>query len=363
MKKETNLLKYAEIPSSSNLSAYPTIVDIMEIIAEQEEAEVETFSPIQRTIIGEMVRPGSYIVIRGENEGDTELIPTGKRIFTTYRGESSFHPICKASLYRNYTEYGQLLSDLQISELKVLLDSHHIIKDLIENPLYHPQLANPFYLHLHYEGLAQHYGIHTRLLDFTNDKWTAAFFATTRWEQDHYCPILSTNSVNAYGVLYYNEQQNTYNPVIRPIGLHYFNRPGAQSGFALYMDKNADLNKDASIKRIFFRHDSYASSIVYSMNQKGDKLFPNDSLVYKVKEIINSKVFSNSALAICKQSYYANLSDDEFQRLLKKYDISSQSASIVSFSEDEVKQEWQNWLNGGKQKYLQSLLIIPLIHL
>ena len=348
--------KYSEIPSCKNLTSYPTIIDIVEMIAEQEEKSVESFSPLQSTPISKMIRNGFYTVIRGEKEGTTELVPTSKSGLTTYRGQNRFNETCRPSLYRDYNEGNELYSHLQISELKVLLDSHPVIASIAGNSLYHPQIG-AIHLNIHYEGLAQHYGIHTRLMDFTNDKWTAAFFATTHWVNNTYEPVYPDKD-NRYGILYIADPSN---PEMHAIGLQYFNRPGAQSGFALRMTPNQDLNQLPTIRKIFFRHDANASSVTYSMNQKGSRLFPEDSLIEKVDSIIKSKTFSNAAIAVCKESYYRTLPADEFKLLLDRYGISSQPEPVVSFPDEELTKEWNAWIKDGADRYLSSLHVLPLI--
>ena len=42
---------YQELPTPSNISAYPTIIDIVEAIAETEEEKISSFSPLRRTIL------------------------------------------------------------------------------------------------------------------------------------------------------------------------------------------------------------------------------------------------------------------------------------------------------------------------
>ncbi len=69
---------------------------------------------------------------------------------------------------------------------------------------------------------------------------------------------------------------------MEPIGLNFFNRPGAQNGFGLKMSHNADLNSMRNVKKIFFRHDKNASQTIFSMNQQGKKLFPDDSLIQRL---------------------------------------------------------------------------------
>lgn len=97
------------------------------------------------------------------------------------------------------------------------------------------------------------------------------------------------------------------------------------------------------------------------MNQKGSRLFPEDSLIEKVDSIIKSKTFSDAAIAVCKESYYRTLSVDEFKLLLDRYGISSQTEPVVSFPDEELTKEWNAWINNGADRYCRSLHVLPLI--
>ena len=159
--------KYSETPSCKNLTSYPTIIDIVEMIAEQEEKSVESFSPLQSTPISEMIRNGFYTGIRGEKEGTTELEPTSKSGQTTYRGQNRFYETSRPSHYRDYNEGNELYSHLQISELKVLLDSHPVIASFIISS---PNRSNPSQYPLRRSGTTLRYpyptyGFYQRQMD------------------------------------------------------------------------------------------------------------------------------------------------------------------------------------------------------
>lgn len=352
--------KYATAPSESNVSSYPTIIDIMEEIAEEEEKESELDDPLHPTILTRMARKGFYVLAKEEDSEFVELLPAAKNHRLLYRGQSVYYENCKPSLYRNFNACEQLLCNLQVAELKVLLDSHPILNSLTKNKFRHYQLADPIRFKIHYRGLAQHYGIPTELFDFTVDKWTAAFFATTRYVNGSYIPIVGKEALNKYGVLYIYDNYLNEKLEAKPIGLHYFNRPGVQSAYALAMKEGQNLNDLEGIRKLFFRHDAEASSIVYAMLRAGEALFPEDSLTEKVKTIIDKKTFSLAALVECNASYY-HLPDDVFRELVEKFDIRVQSTPVVSFEGDILDKEWTDWHNGGKERYLNSLVVIPFI--
>lgn len=355
--------QYEVLPTGNQISAYPTMLDILEELSEDEEKKIETFDPLRRTIIAPLVRNGFYLVANSNDEpGFVELMPTGRNKTVLYRGQSCYYGECKPSLYRNYNEYKQLLSNLQMSEMKVLLDSHPILNYISKNSLHHPMIAEPIRLQIHYRGLAQHYGIHTDLFDFTVDKWTAAFFATTRYVDGDYLPIVEKDFMDRFGVFYIYDNCKKTSVEAKPIGMHYFNRPGVQGAYALKMCKGQNLNEQAGIRKLFFRHDAESSSVVYTMHQGGKALFPKDSLADKVKCIVENKTFSLAALVECNASYY-HLPDDEFQALLDKYAIQVQPTPVVAFQAEVLKKEWEDWQNGGKERYINSLIVIPVVKL
>lgn len=356
--------EYSEIPTPENILKYPTIIDLMEELSEKEREYIDTDEPFKRNILSPIIRKGTYLIAKEADSEFVELLPGGQNLLSIYRGQSKYYEDCQPTLFRNCenSECEQLLSNLQITEMKILLDSHPILNDLTKNILYHPRLAEPIRFAIHYHGLAQHYGIHTNLLDFTNDKWVAAFFAVTECVDGSYIPIVEKTKENTFGVFYIcnsSEKDTDGQFEVRPIGLHYFNRPGAQCGYAFEMKKARNLNNLRTVKKIFFRHDPEASSIVYSMNQRGKVLFPEDSLVDKVNTIIGKNIFSLSAVVECNASYY-HLNYEEFKKLMDKYGIQIQGGPVVSFPGDLLDKEWADWQKGGRDRYFKSLNVLPV---
>ena len=354
---------WAEMPTNENLSQYPTILDILEDIAEQEEHNCSTIDPICRNVITQMLRRGHFLVSKEKDSPNVNLLPTGREIEVLYRGQSKFYEYCSPSLYRNWTEEKQLLTHLQMSEFKLLLDSHPILNEITNTPLHHPMINTPIRLGINYEGLAQHYGIHTSLLDFSNDKWVSAFFAVTSYDEktDQYSVINPSHSLtNCYGVFYI--YRNDYNSSSRqnayPIGLHYFNRPGAQSGFALPMKNNQNLNELPNCQKIFFRHDSKANECVYRMNQHSRALFPEDDLIDLVQKIKdNNRHFSKDAIDACYNNYYKEMPRTDYDMLLTRNQIFSIEHPFVTFSKEKIMEEIAKWENGDRERYIQSLIV------
>lgn len=68
-----------KIPNNGNINEYPTILDIIEDIAELEENESATIDPIYRTVITQMLRRGLSIVTKEKGKKEVNLIPSGKK--------------------------------------------------------------------------------------------------------------------------------------------------------------------------------------------------------------------------------------------------------------------------------------------
>ena len=87
-----------------------------------------------------------------------------------YRGQDKEYDSvkCLPTLYRgNPTDEEIFLERMRFIEFKKLLNSHPIVSGFY--------MRHGF--NIDYEGLAQHYGLKTEVLDFTDDLDTALFFA------------------------------------------------------------------------------------------------------------------------------------------------------------------------------------------
>lgn len=342
---------YSQKPSSENLMQYPTILDYIDAFMAQLEHESINDHVLQPWITNKMVRRGLFLACRiDETEDEVGLIPTGRMGMNFFRGENTYHEPCLSSIGRrgnlSQSEFNKkrLLSHLQTAELKLLLKTHPVVKELLQQKFYFP-----------YEGLAQHYGISTSCLDLTNEIWTAAFFAVTQYhpENDSY----SIYDKDGYGILYHYAANNL-DRRLSIIGMNYFNRPGKQSGYAYKMAEGENLNQNQDFKKLFFRHDKHANERVYEYNAEGLKLFPKDGLFDLVRGIKTQNGVSEGAMKECNSIYYQK-SEAEFKALCVSNGITIFPEPKVHFSDEEIKQDWEEWNVEGRVRFTSSTIFFP----
>lgn len=380
MTPKIDISQYMSLPSEATLASYPTLIDVMEAIAVEEE----------NTLISQLVRPFSrtftpdwlyYMTTIGhcqlvQSNGMPVLMPMGRRFGVYYRGESKFHQECLPSLWREKNKEkqlkDQLLSYLQTSEMIAVMEQHPVIRFLTHNPIRIPltrgitQVVVP----IQYDGLAQHYGIKTRYLDLTTDKWSAAFFAATDYKNGNYIPhtIQDSDSFeNKFGAIYILQQPidqdilANYN--IFPIGQQYFNRPGCQSALVMDMNKFRDLNLCPIVKKVFFRHENQVSEQIFFLSQRGKRFFPNDSLQKVVEKIVGNSAmeFSTQALEWMRKIYYPKLSIADVRTMVQDMGCKIVAEPVVAFDAEDVKRDKEIWDKGGSQRYLDSIHVMDLI--
>lgn len=211
-----------------------------------------------------------------------------------WRGENEFHSRCLPSLFRRkWTVLEKLERQIQLDDFRLILQVNPEIKEMEETGL-----------EVNYNGLAQHYGIETNVLDLTNSFLVAAFFATTTYDPliDYYQPIVKSDS---QGVIYFFPTGGFLNfdidqePPIWPIGMEALRRPGEQRGFGMEMtERNKDLNHYSGAHLFKFQHSKEASLEVWRRTMGGGILFPYDPMAEKVRNMRKYRIYSEQALRL-----------------------------------------------------------------
>lgn len=216
-----------------------------------------------------------------------------------FRGENEFHERCLPSLFRReWTPLQKLERQIQLEDFRLILQENPEIKEMEKSGV-----------EVNYDGLAQHYGIETNILDLTNSFLVAAFFATTTYDPlaDVYRPIVHTDS---QGVIYFFPvgpfMDFGIDAPIWPIGMLALRRPGEQRGYCVEMDgDHEDLNNYSGAHIFRFWHNPHASMEIWRLTQGSTALFPYDPMSEKVRNMRKYRIYSENGL----HSAYVIISD------------------------------------------------------
>lgn len=218
-----------------------------------------------------------------------------------YRGQNKKYPdilssfsrddlIEKDTNHRVRARDRHIVANLKAEEFMSLLRLHPLFMMMDRGICLEPE-KKPIFLNMNYYGLAQHYGFKTGLVDFTTELDVAAFFAcTTCIGHDEYSPITDIKQYPT-GVIYVH----AINPSITfktmeftTIGLQLFPRSGAQKG-VLFNEGIHKIPLDNLVYAYPFRHDAMVSRHFYEKMEKGNVLFPKDSISKYAQEILDRK--------------------------------------------------------------------------
>ena len=335
--------------SPAEIDALPTILDVVEMISAKENEQI--LPMVTQIPSSDYYDEGRFNFVSEEKDRNAvHLMPTSQSPFTYYRGQSRYYEPCLPSLFRR-DKNGQLPSEVEIAynrlkicEFSLLLDTHPVFREVCRNTL------------VNYVTIAQHYGLTTEYLDITNSKWVAAFFAATGYDAstDTYYPV-GRDYAEGFGVMYIadldmvdmNEEYFEKNGVI---GFQYFARPTKQSSFGYKMGKGEDFNASPYFKKVFFRHDLEASTIVYDMSYKQNRFIPRDTLSILARIIAESKEVTRWAHYRCWENFYSDREPSFLDDVCaaKGLRIREDNELVAQFSNEELAADWKAWNEYGR---------------
>lgn len=366
---------FSKEPTIENIDTYPTILDVMECISRSEELNNSFDQPLLMNVRREfhnLNKLGYSYIIRDDAIGMNLLMPSGRSMRYVFRGQAKYYEPCLPILWRERNLQKRIQntwkSYFYTAEMIIAMNSHPIINQYINNPIIYSDgyKKTKIDIPIQYDGLAQHYGIPTKYLDITIDKWVAAFFATTITINDTYQPFLvdeNTEFTQRYGVFYLIELPHINDSIVRqygiiPIGQQYFNRPGAQSALILNLNVIKDINHCPFVTKIFFRHDNVANKIIFSLSLNGAKYFPTDSLDNLVKKIINdsNNNISIQAVELARKIYFKCFSIQMLKEIAHDIGLNVLQSNGMTFEKEDVDNDVKKWQDGDDKRYLDRIM-------
>lgn len=282
-------------------------------------------------------------ILTGRGEEKCLIPETGTAHFL-YRGQNAEYGMCVPSIYRNDPDDISIFENrMRLIAFHRLLYSHPVVKHFF---LRHNFLVNE-------EGLAQHYGLQTEILDLTSSLDVALFFALCKYDPstdsyDYFRDGTHTGVLYVFDPILDNEPTpaihlNYMNGNIRPIGLQAFPRPGVQYGYGLR------IGKGLSTKLWIFTFEFTAeeSKEYHDKFCNGNALWIKDRLADKTKEIAGQSMFSYSVFNETFAKFRPKgWSGSGLKRALSSVSLTSRLPDILFSAREqrEIVEEWNDHL-------------------
>lgn len=354
------------------ISKLPTLLDILDRYTIGEEWWALKKGTFAEDLMPHHDQDGLFDAIMMPS-GYVKLFPIGLCWNCYYRGQSSYYPNSKPSLWRKGTRKkkgmqpaGQFVERLKLCELKLMIEDYPLTH-IFRKGIYYKRRTGEMMLvplDVDAEALAQHYGIKTELTDLTVDLWVAAFFAATEyhWETDTYTAITDTKK-HEYGVFYHYYDPSVplpgdkREPALRAVGMQPFGRPGNQAGYVLKMKPNENMNRMAGFEKIKFRHVAEINKLIYNYSNCSRNFFPEELFQKRLLTLRNEEHrFSKVALEMAREQYLKDYTDAQIEKFIEEKKISLEDKPLYLFSEKEKKQAVKYWKE-HEREYLDKIII------
>lgn len=288
---------------------------------------------------------GFEAILTGNND-EKILLPEDGTVVFLFRGQNEEFKPCYPSLYRTVpkklTPVEMFVWRMRLVLFKEMLDSYPIVECFFKKHNFK----------IDYEGLAQHYGLYTSVLDLTSNLDIALFFMTCWHDKSDDCYRPFSDGKEHEGILYVfcpllaNEPsplriRDFMKENITPIGLQPFLRPARQKGYALHIAEGKSTKSWAY--RIRFTNED--SQYYYDKFNEGAALWIKDILVDKTKLISNIIQFSFSTFDLA----YEQFRPKGYSKTKLKKELSSlgivlkKDAPRVVFSQTEQERAVERW--------------------
>lgn len=219
--------------------------------------------------------------------------PKPRRLF---RGQNSVYHTLQATIFRDYG-----LACSWQKELRLQIGNKALV---MPHPHYSAALECDFYYscvkaleirdivkrqwpgysddQVDSHALGQHYGLATHFLDFSEDVWTAGFFASHTYPE--FQPL-----ADGVGVLYVLDRERLPENVCYEIGIQPLERPFAQRGWLVRTHPGLNMAHHPSVRPLFFRHRKVAGERLAKRFAGGEQLVPTSDIAASVLSCLGKR--------------------------------------------------------------------------
>ena len=198
-----------------------------------------------------------------------------------YRGQTEEFVPCLPALGRLKTVESQFLALCRNVAFEDALGEHPYVRIAEQTDF----LGMPLYIDK--QGLAQHYGLATDMIDLTCNFDVASFFAVCKWDghEKKYRPVTSSSNP---GVIYriapfsllsiaWAEKAERWDDAFSIVGWQPLPRPEQQRACGVKLHNGQDFLSVPTVQKVYFRHSEDVSMQIWNAFDQGAALFPNDA--------------------------------------------------------------------------------------
>lgn len=288
---------------------------------------------------GRQYQVGSSGIVTDDYEGLHAITDEAGRVIfrsgtefpmVSYRGQLRDYSSCLPTLARLKHPEEQLLALTRCIAFEDAIGDHPYVR-ICDTASF---LNAPFFVDR--EGLAQHYGLSTNLLDVTNSFEVASFFASCAWQDGRgFQPVQSAEFM---GVIY---QVQPYLLMLTDemveycdVGWQPLHRPEQQRAAAFRLMKGVAFEALPTVKKHYFVHSARASKKIWKMFDGGKVLFPDDAPAELANRAMKLMTFTRDQINRAWERY------DGWHSAVSSSDMRIKIESAAEIVEGEPELSW-----------------------